>query len=81
MCILKFIGFELCSQKGIAPIFNHNWYDDEFQVMVQEILELVSNQEETDARVVLYPSYVVKHGYKSAVVRTPDSDIFFILLH
>jgi len=25
--------------------------------------------------------YAVKLGYKSAVVRTPDSDIFFILLH
>ena len=65
----------------IAPIFNHNWYNYEFQVTVQEIHEPVSNQEETDTRVVLYLSYAVKLGYKSAVVRTPDSDIFFILLH
>ena len=54
----------------IAPILNHNWHNDEFQVTVQEIHELVSNQEETDTRVVLYLSYAVKLGYKSAVVRT-----------
>ena len=68
-------------QMHIAPIFNHNWYNDKFQVMVQEIHELVLNHEETDTQVVLYLSYAVKLGYKSAVVRTPDSDIFFILLH
>ena len=48
---------------------------------VSEIHELESNQEETDTRVVLYLNYAVKLGYKSAVVRTPDSDILFILLH
>lgn len=48
---------------------------------VSEIHELESNQEETDTRVVLYLNYAVKLGYKSTVVRTPDSDIFFILLH
>ena len=68
-------------QMRIAPIFNHNWYNDEFQVTVQKIHELVSNQEEADTRVVLYFSYAVKLGYKSAVVSPPDSDIFFILLH
>ena len=52
-----------------------------FQVTVREIHELVSNQEETDTRVVLYLNYAVKLGYKSAEVRTPDTDIFFILLH
>ena len=57
----------------IDPIFNHN--NDEFQVMVQEIHEVVWNQEETDTRVVLYLTYAVKLGYKSAVVRTPDTDI------
>ena len=30
---------------------------------------------------MLYLKFAVEHGYKSAVVRTPDSDIFFILLH
>lgn len=52
-----------------------------FQVKTTEIHELVSNQEETDTRVVLYLKYAAKLGYKSAVVRTPDTDIFFILLH
>ena len=42
---------------------------------------ILLNQEETDTRVVLYLSNTVKLGYKSAVVRTPDSNIFFILLH
>ena len=49
--------------------------------MVAEIHELVSNREETGTRVVLYLNYAVKLGYKSAVERTPDTDIFFILLH
>ena len=45
------------------------------------IHQLASDQEETDTRIVLYLKYAVQLGYKSAVVRTPDSDIFFILLH
>ena len=52
-----------------------------FQVTTPDIHELVSNQEETDSRVVLYLKYAVKLGYKSAVVRTPNSDILFILLY
>lgn len=52
-----------------------------FQVEVTEINALQSDQEETDSRVVLYLHYAVKLGFKSAVVRTPDTDIFFILLH
>ena len=38
-------------------------------------------QEETDTRVVLYLQYAESSGFKDAVVRSPDSDIFFILLH
>ena len=30
---------------------------------------------------MLYLKYATKLGYKSAVARTPDPDIFFILLH
>ena len=52
-----------------------------FQVTTREIHELVSNQEETDTRVVLYLMYAAKLGYKPAGVRTPDTDIFLILLH
>ena len=39
-----------------------------------------SNQEETDTRIILYLHHAENLGFKSAVVRTPDSDIFFILL-
>ncbi|XP_068234747.1 uncharacterized protein [Palaemon carinicauda] len=49
-------------------------------VAAQEVHELTSNQEETDTRIVLYLKYAAKLGYKSAVVRTPDTDIFVILL-
>ncbi len=51
------------------------------EVMTNEIPELSSDQEETDTRIILYLHYDAKLGYKSAVVRTPDSDIFFIMLH
>lgn len=52
-----------------------------FQVDVTKIHALQSDQEETDSQVVLYLHHVVKLGFKSAVYRTPDTDIFFILLH
>ena len=51
------------------------------EVTTHDIHELSSDQEEKDTRVVLYLHYAAMLGYKSAVVRTPDSDIFFILLH
>lgn len=57
------------------------WCFVPFQVEVTEIHALQSDQEETDSRVVLYLHHAVKLGFKSAVVRTPDTDIFFILLH
>lgn len=40
-----------------------------------------STQEETDTRIILYCLYAQDLGYKIVQVRTPDSDIFFILLH
>ncbi|XP_052812099.1 uncharacterized protein LOC128239473 isoform X2 [Mya arenaria] len=49
------------------------------EVNCDEIPELSSNQEETDTRVVIYLKYAATQGYKSAVVRTPDTDL--ILLH
>ena len=48
---------------------------------MQESYELMSDQEETDTRVVLYLQYAAGLGYKSAIVRTPDTEIFMILLH
>ena len=50
-------------------------------VLVEHLHELSSNQEETDTRVVLYLKYIEAMGYPVAVVRTPYTDIFMILLH
>jgi len=47
-----------------------------FQVEVRELPTIYSNQEETDTRVVLYLHHAAALGYKNAVVRTPDTDIF-----
>ena len=55
--------------------------DDGKTVNQLEILELRSNQEETDSRVALYAEYGYRKGFKTVKVRSPDSDIFFILLH
>lgn len=52
-----------------------------FQVEVRDLPTIYSNQEETDTRVVLYLHHAVALGYKNAVVRTPDTDIFMILLY
>ena len=52
-----------------------------FQVTANRIHELTSNQEETDTRVVLYLKFAAQMGYKSTVIRTPDTDILVILLH
>ena len=46
-----------------------------------EVVSLKSSQEETDSRVVLYCIYGKDMGYDCIRVRSPDSDIFSILLH
>ena len=48
--------------------------------MRSEIDSIQSNQEETDIRIVIYIKYAEDQGFKSVVVRTPDTDAFFILL-
>ena len=53
----------------------------ESEVRRTEIHELHSNQEETDTRVILYVKYAQTKGFQSTIVRSPDTDIFFILLH
>lgn len=58
----------------------HMKSEDGETVTVEEVYELRSNQEETDSRVVLYLKYAKEKDYKDAVVSSPDSDIFFILL-
>ena len=40
-----------------------------------------STQEETDSRVVLYCFYGKQQGYRNIRIRSPDTNIFFILLH
>ena len=46
------------------------------KVEVSEIPEWHFEHDETDAHVILYLNYAVKAGFKSAVVRTPDTYIF-----
>ncbi|KAG1701680.1 hypothetical protein GQR58_004701 [Nymphon striatum] len=55
--------------------------NDSREVSKIEIPCLLSNQEETDTRVILYSFYAEEHGFQEVCVRSLDSDIFFILLH
>ena len=55
--------------------------DNGASVMMAEIPKLESDQEETDTRVVLYCFYAADEEYDYVGVRSPDSDIFFILLY
>ena len=48
---------------------------------INEITSIRSNKEETHTRVVLYIQHAESLGFHSAVVRTPDTDIFFIVLY
>uniref|UniRef100_UPI0035902182 uncharacterized protein isoform X2 n=1 Tax=Myxine glutinosa TaxID=7769 RepID=UPI0035902182 len=59
----------------------HQLVSSNGKVEVRELPTIYSNQEETDTRVVLYLHHAAALGYKNAVVRTPDTDIFMILLH
>ncbi|KAK6184936.1 hypothetical protein SNE40_007284 [Patella caerulea] len=46
-----------------------------------EIPSLASTQEETDSRVILYCMYAKERGFRFVRVRSPDTDILYILLH
>ena len=48
---------------------------------ITEIQELSSSQEETDSMVILYCTYGKNIGYKYITVKSPDMDLFFMLLH
>lgn len=54
---------------------------DGSRTVYEELPSLNSSQEETDPRVVLYLNYAKEREYQYARVKSPDSDIFFILLH
>ena len=53
--------------------------EDGMTVRKTKIPEIFSDQEETDTRVILYCA--PKQGYETVRIRSPESDIFFILLH
>ena len=55
--------------------------DDSVSVKVTEVPKLQSSQDETDTRVVLYCNYAADKDYDYVKVRSPDSEIFFILLY
>jgi len=46
-----------------------------------EIPLLKSDQEETDTKIVLYCNYAAEERFKYARMRSPNTDIFFILLY
>jgi hypothetical protein len=54
---------------------------DGITISQHEIFTLKSNQEETDSRVILYAMHAMDEGFRYVRVISPDSDIFFILLH
>uniref|UniRef100_A0A0L8GAB4 Uncharacterized protein n=1 Tax=Octopus bimaculoides TaxID=37653 RepID=A0A0L8GAB4_OCTBM len=54
---------------------------DGHNTFCQEICSLECSQEETDTHVILYCMYAKERGCTSVCMRSPDSDIFFILLH
>ena len=54
---------------------------DGVHTMREDLTSLDSDQEETDSRVVLYCKYGEELGYKFITVRSPDTDVFFILLY
>ena len=53
--------------------------EDGTTVRKTEIPEIFSDQEETDAQVILYCAYAPKQGYETVRIPSPDSDIFFHL--
>ena len=48
---------------------------------MDEIFSLFSDQEESDTRFVLYVMYAKTLGFKDAIIRSLNTDVFFILLY
>ena len=59
--------FELCENNG--------------DVLLKNLRDYSSNQEEFDSRMVLFWKYAEKKQLRNVVIKTPDSDVFFIALH
>ena len=74
---------QLQSRKVVAISENHAFLletHDGLTTTNTEIPALFSTQEETDTRVIMYCKYAEQQGYEYARVRTPDSDIFFLII-
>jgi len=50
------------------------------ETVKEELPAFKSPQEETDSRIILYVNYARTRNYRFVRVRSPDSDVFFILL-
>ena len=57
-----------------------NLTEKDGKVDAKKINEPTLNQEQTNTNIILYLKYAAQKGFRSSVVRTPDTDIFFILL-
>ena len=55
--------------------------DDGLSTHRREIPMLKSTQEESDSRIILYCKHGSSQSYKYLRVKSPDTDVFFILLH
>jgi hypothetical protein len=71
---------KLLGKNEITVSDRHDSYDGT-SVCRKEIKSIESTQEETDSRVVLYCFYGKQQGYRTIRIRSPNTDIFFILLH
>ena len=69
-----------CVKSGAMITMRSNCKDGKKTVKTN-IEVLKSTQEETDSRIVLHCLYAKQHGYETIQVKSPDSDIFYILLH
>ena len=63
----------ICKGKAYKLSYGNN------EITKTALPEIESDQEETDTRVILYCLHARTNGFKN-VVRSPDSDILFILL-
>ena len=68
----------ICIREGDAFLLPS---EDGKKTEIIEIQELSSSQEETDSRVILYCRYGKNIGYIYIRVKSPDTCLFFILLH
>lgn len=74
---------EIC---GIHMFFTHGPHCHKFFIdcnntlRVNVVQELYSNQEEADTRLVLHAHHA-SAGHSSTTIRSPDTDVFILLLH